>query len=796
LPARNRQGHGRRLLEDLDDVQRQLEHLRGERRAAGIADDRGIVLEFASDPNFELALRSLDRRDRGSRHIELLAVRERGGAMLATVLVPEGKLQQLTSLVEKYLGEDTPSGRPKNRVLVESVAAIRRAALESFWTDDDALFPQPGQPAWWEVWLRVGGDRQEILDDFRLHAARLGLQIKEQALRFPDRTVLLAHASSGDMARSAELLDCIAELRRAKEPPSFFTEMSPREQAAWVDAMLERVVPPGADSPAVCLLDTGVNNEHPLLRVVFEDRDVLTCNPSWGRTDHRGHGTEMAGLAAFGDLSDQLATTEEIPVEHRLESVKLLPPPGFPESEPELWGVLTGEAVGRAEINAPHRRRAVCMTVSAPDYRDRGRPSSWSAEVDRICAGFEDEQQRLLFLAAGNVEEEDWSAYPDYNDIAQVHDPGQAWNAVTVGAFTEKSYIAPAIFPGWEPVARPGTLSPSSSTSTSWASEWPNKPDIVMEGGNAAVEPGSGVAVPLDDLVLLTTHWRPTEKLLVPTWATSAATAQAARLAAILMARYPGLWPETIRALLVHSADWTEGMRAGVAGLDTGDRKRVLLRRYGYGVPNLAMACWSASNILTLVAQDSFRPFDAPRGSSVPTKDMNLHRLPWPVEALQDLGEVEVELRVTLSYFVEPNPARRGWKYRHRYRSHGLRFSTKKAGEGEDDFRARVSKDAQNEDEGIPSPGEPGWLIGSTRRDLGALHSDRWVGTAVDLADRACLAVYPVGGWWKERPHLGRWERAVRYALVVSIVTPETEVDIYTPVATQIEAEVPVSVAG
>ena len=180
----------------------------------------------------------------------------------------------------------------------------------------------------------------------------------------------------------------------------------------------------------------------------------------------------------------------------------------------------------------------------------------------------------------------------------------------------------------------------------------------------------------------------------------------------------------------------------------------------------------------------------------MPTKDMNLHRLPWPVEALQDLGEMEVELRVTLSYFVEPNPARRGWKYRHRYRSHGLRFSTKKAGEGEDDFRARVSKDAQNEDEGIPSPGEPGWLIGSTRRDLGALHSDRWVGTAVDLADRACLAVYPVGGWWKERPHLGRWERAVRYALVVSIVTPETEVDIYTSVATQIEAEVPVSVAG
>lgn len=39
--------------------------------------------------------------------------------------------------------------------------------------------------------------------------------------------------------------------------------------------------------------------------------------------------------------------------------------------------------------------------------------------------------------------------------------------------------------------------------------------------------------------------------------ATSAATAQAAYMAAELMSAYPSLWEESIRALMVHSAQWT-----------------------------------------------------------------------------------------------------------------------------------------------------------------------------------------------------------------------------------------------
>lgn len=62
--------------------------------------------------------------------------------------------------------------------------------------------------------------------------------------------------------------------------------------------------------------------------------------------------------------------------------------------------------------------------------------------------------------------------------------------------------------------------------------------------------------------------------------ATSAATAQASRLAARAMATYPDYWPETIRGLLTHSAEWTTPMRKAVFA-ETGKKKRrQLLRRY------------------------------------------------------------------------------------------------------------------------------------------------------------------------------------------------------------------------
>ena len=47
-------------------------------------------------------------------------------------------------------------------------------------------------------------------------------------------------------------------------------------------------------------------------------------------------------------------------------------------------------------------------------------------------------------------------------------------------------------------------------------------------------------------------------------------------------------------------------------------------------------------------------------GSKTKMKDMDLHTLPWPRDVLMSLGENEVKLKVTLSYFIEPGPGEIG----------------------------------------------------------------------------------------------------------------------------------------
>jgi hypothetical protein len=140
-------------------------------------------------------------------------------------------------------------------------------------------------------------------------------------------------------------------------------------------------------------------------------------------------------------------------------------------------------------------------------------------------------------------------------------------------------------------------------------------------------------------------------------------------------------------------------------------------------------------------------------GSAVKTQDMNVLMLPWPQEQLTILGDTPVQLRVTLSYFIEPNPGERGWKGRYRYASHGLRFALKRSLENLQQFKARINRAVSlDEEELIATTAEDeGWYLGRIR-DVGSIHSDLWTGSAAELSRRNALAVYPIAGWWKEKP--------------------------------------------
>jgi hypothetical protein len=203
-------------------------------------------------------------------------------------------------------------------------------------------------------------------------------------------------------------------------------------------------------------------------------------------------------------------------------------------------------------------------------------------------------------------------------------------------------------------------------------------------------------------------------------------------------------------------------------------------------VPNLGRALLSTRNDSTLMVEDELQPFRREGNSAAKMRDMKLHRLPWPRKQLAALGAAPIELRTTISYFVEPNPGARGWTRRHRYASHGLRFRVKSAMESLNEFRARINQAARDEEEGAPTGGgAEDWLLGAFR-DRGSIHSDIWRGTAADLAERDAIGVFPVGGWWKEKVYLERYDGLARYALIVTIRAPGSDVDIYTPVETQV----------
>ncbi len=809
IPPQDRARHGAVLQAQLLALKQQAQVAAGNQIQQGLLSGLGLQIQFVGVPNVELAFESLGNergRDPG-KQIEVLSVRTDGNATVANVFVPDGKLDHF----EKYVAEYLSAKKNKNGDLIDhggllnAISAIRSAELRSLWTDDPLLFPQDEtEQFWWEVWLPVRGQRDAVLADFRKLAATAECRVSEHQINFPERTVVLMFGSLGQLSTSVITFNCVAELRRAKETAEFFDEMTPPEQQEWVNEALARLSAPAAgdETPRICLLDSGVSHGHPLLAPFLAPADLHTVDPAWGLNDSANHGTGLAGLAVLGDLTETLASDSPVVVQHRLESVKLTPEQGANKGDAKHHGYLFAEAVARPEVAAPKRPRVFTSAVTSKDDRDRGRPSAWSSTVDGLASDANGDGQfpRLFVLCAGNTEDEQsWSTYPASLSTRGIRDPGQAWNAVTVGAYTDKVNITEVNAQGFAPVAPQGGLSPYTRTSAAWSTAWPLKPEVVFEGGNAGKDKLGSCGI--SSLHLLTTNNLPTDRLFATTNATSAASALGARLAGQLMAAYPALRPETIRGLMVHSAEWTAAMRLAYLPANRPANKSDhvnLIRHCGWGVPNLERALWSAGNSLTLVVEDQLHPYQKLKGKGVVSRDMNLHSLPWPKDQLQALPpETKVELRITLSYFVEPNPSARGTASRFHYPSHRLRFDVQRPLDAStDDFVARINAAAEREDDGDPiDPKDPDWILGDRQRHRGSLHQDVWQGTAAELASRGFIAVYPAKGWWRTRPAKERYDLPARYSLIVSIRTPEADVDLYTPIAQQVAAQVAHQVA-
>lgn len=803
---RDRQTHGQRLLGQLQSLIARAKTLASQRAEFGLPASTGMTLAIEVRPPGSLPYDQIEWKRDGT---ELLSVTQTETADIVVVYVPDGRLAAFQRRVEKYLAEDSKWKKPKHASLVNAVESFRRAAFEELWTDEAVPPPPPSsdEPRWFQLWLRTsqGGPaatRQAFVDAARAFE----IDVDRGFVPFPGRVVIAVRATRTQLELAVELLDFTAEIRSVAPVAEFFlSDLTPADQVDWVRDLARRVQPAAADGPYIALLDTGVAQAHPLIQPHLDEGDLHAADPAWSTGDSDGHGTQMAGIALYGDLVEPLASSAECPLPHRLESVVLLPPAG--QTEAHLYGWVTANAVHAVETAQPGRRRIFTM-MTTTDGTTSGRPSEWSATIDRLALGSDGalesppvdadtkpEPRRLFVLAGGNIPWTKWQHYPAINSTETLQNPAQAWNALTVGAFTERVSIDASKWPSLKAIAPQGGLSPCSSSSRLWHRAWPYKPDVVAEGGNGALDSQSAVVGP-ESLRLLSANRDMTTALLAETGDTSAATAEVARLCAHLATRYPDYWPETLRALVVHGARYSEAMLDGLPQKPQMQEKIDLLRHYGHGAVSADLALNSTRHRPTLVIQGQIQPYRQAK-DGIRLNEMNLHDLPWPADELLALGETPVQMRVTLSYFVEPNPSQRGWQSKFRYQSHGLRFAVRGATETLELFGLRINKIerevAEGDVESMSDPDTRGWALGTKLQANGSIHSDVWSGNAAALAQKSHLAVYPVGGWWKDWKEAGRSLRHVQYALVVSLeVEASVDVDLYTPIAVQ--AGVPVTV--
>lgn len=803
----DRQTHGKRLIEEIDAVFTKEQEARDSQDLDPVLQANGTYLTLEGvSADFELKLDSLTqltRKGKTSRKSKwlLLSVHPatEDSPERANIWVADDFRHQFFKLFEDYLVTSDEKNQPKNNALIANISHIRETYLNDLWTSEGN--PPYGGAIWWELWLDQRRERPGLLERI---IKSFSLEISNRQLRIGDSLIVHIRATRQQLETLVVTDLPFTEIRT----PSFIDtieDLSDSERFEYVLDFSTRVIPAEVGAPVVCHLDSGVFRAHALLEGSLASRDQHSIFTASTGHDRHGHGTSMAGIALYGEhLDDLLIGTKTIRLKHRLESVEIFPTPAGAQQRD--YASATIHAISIPEAGSS-RRRTFCMPVSTKSDTNPGWPTLWSATVDTLAVGTDiqvhgdgfsliskpdPDAKRLIIVSAANVDADSYRIdHLDNSDMSPIRDPGQSWNALTVGAFTQLDQVpSDPSFHSYFLVAPAGELSPHSRTSLLFGDKpWPIKPEICLEGGNVLLD-RQGFAEPKHPLLSLRSTGIRNDVDLTSANATSAATAQAARLAALAMSRYPSYWPETVRALLVHEARWTERMRAHLDACETKSGRARLLRRYGWGVPTEEAVLTSSHRAVTMVVQDEFCPFD----ETYAMRELRLHSLPWPRDVLQSLGEADMRLRITLSYFIEPSATRRGWKGKYTYASYGLRFDLKAPTDiNVKRFLARVNRQAQEEeDEDYSSTDSHSnhWLLGTRARHYGSLHQDEWQGTGAELAACDHIAVYPVGGWWKNNNRRDRRDLPVRYALLVSLSTSTQGADLYTPIATQLSVPV------
>ena len=351
-----RRTHGERLLKQLRSAEQTAEAIVLPTLGDDYLAEKGFILVFAVDAGFARQLETFDSVQSG---VELLNVKRYevgdGDFMSeATVFVAHGSLKYFVKRIEEYVQKES------HNTFVDPIQEIGLATLENLWTVQKPL-PSHDKPVWWELWVRRGKTEQskkKNVEAIRSECERHNFRIQRLELELPEHTVMLMEASAKKLAAAFGILNCLAEVREpVKAVPAALSPATTSGSPGVVPPS-----PPDEEAAVVCVLDTGVNRDHPLLAPVCPEQNCASWDKDWTGADIDGHGTEMCGVAAFGDLRS-VADGKPMPsATHWIESVKLLNDPGKREHEPENYGAVTVECMSKFEGDRSNRVFSMAIT--------------------------------------------------------------------------------------------------------------------------------------------------------------------------------------------------------------------------------------------------------------------------------------------------------------------------------------------------------------------------------------------------------------------------------------------------
>jgi hypothetical protein len=381
----------------------------------------------------------------------------------------------------------------------------------------------------------------------------------------------------------------------------------PPEVDADVEQLLEtdlsgigEVQDPALGSPSIAILDTGINDGHPVLANVVSER--MGFPPTLGVSDVRGHGTKVSGVAAYGDIRNCIETRDFSPRVH-LFSGKVVNDQGNFDDEKLVPSQMD------AAIRHFHSLGCRIFNLSLGDINARyagGKVGTWTATLDELAR----ELNILIVVASGNYRhdpadgqaEDHLIGYPRYllEVQSRLLEPSVGANVLTVGAVAHAAAV-PNDLPGTvglRPIASVGE--PAPFTRCGPGIQNAIKPELCDDAGNVLFDGVLQSTSRFPECEVLTTHPQYLERLFTAVIGTSYAAPLVAHKAALVLEAFPDASANLLRALLTNSARVPE---AAVRKLRTfGDG--AVRNLCGYGIPHATLAATSDANRVVLYADD------------------------------------------------------------------------------------------------------------------------------------------------------------------------------------------------